>query len=86
MGMGSSPHRSGGSNSRSGSPINIGGIPMYGGSISPPPIGPYGYGMPGTIVNSGVGNIVNSSISNVGNDNSVRKVYRPRSRSGQRRE
>ena len=68
MGMGS-PHRSG-SNSRSGSPIYIGGIPMYGGS----PIGPYG--MPGSIVNSGVGNIVNSSISNVGNDNSVRKVYR----------
>jgi len=80
MGMGS-PRRSG-SNSRSGSPIYIGGnpyIPNYGGS----PIGPYGYGLPGTIVNSGVGNIVNSSISNVGNDNSVRKVYRPRS---QRRE
>jgi len=80
MGMGS-PRRSG-SNSRSGSPINIGGNPYFGGSMSPP-IGPYGYGLPGTIVNSGVGNIVNSSISNVGNDNSVRKVYRPRS---QRRE
>ena len=66
MGMGS-PHRSG-SNSRSGSPIYIGGNPFI--------AGPYGYGMPGTVVNSGVGNIVNSSISNVGNDNSVRKVYR----------
>ena len=75
MGLGS-PHRCG-TNSRSGSPIYLGGvhIPTYWGSFSPPK-GPYGYGvgMPGSIV--GAGNIVNPSISNVGNDNSVKKVYR----------
>jgi hypothetical protein len=36
----------------------------------------YGGGMPGTVVNTGVGNITNTTISNVGNDNSVNKVYR----------
>jgi hypothetical protein len=81
--MGTSPHRSG-SNSRSSSPMYMPGIhsnpymPAYGASFSPP-IGPYGYGIgiPGSMVNSGVGNITNSTISNVGNDNSVKKVYRP---------
>jgi hypothetical protein len=72
MGMGS-PHGSGSSNSGSGSPIYIIGsnpyIPPYGGSISPP-IGPYGYGLPGS---PGISSIV---YSNVGNNNSVRKVYR----------
>lgn len=79
-----SPHKSrsrSGSNSRSGSPIYMGGvhsnsyIPGHGGPFSPP-IGPFGYGMPGSVINSSIGNIVNSAISNVGNDNSVRKVYR----------
>ena len=56
---------SGSNLARSGSPGYIGGvhpnpyIPTYGGSISPPIVGPYGYGLPGLIVNSGVGNIVN---------------------------
>ena len=79
-GMGS-PHWSG-SNSRSGSPMYMSGMhpyfPAYGGSF-PPPVGPYGYGvgMPGSIINSGIGNIINSTIANVGNDNSVVKnVYR----------
>jgi hypothetical protein len=87
MGLGSPYRSASGSNSRSDSssesPIYTPGVhsnpyfPMYGGSFSPP-MGPYGYGagMPGSVVNSGVGNIVNSTISNVGNDNSVKKVYR----------
>jgi hypothetical protein len=86
MGLGSNPHRSRSrSNSRSSSPIYTPGVnsnpyfPAYGGSSSfPPPIGPYGYGvgMPGSVINSGVGNIVSSIISNVGNDNSVNRSYR----------
>lgn len=42
------------------------GSPMYGSLVSFPR-GP----LPGTIVNSGVGNIISSTIANVGNDNSV---------------
>ena len=77
MGLGSSRHRSrSGSNSRLGSQIYILGVhsnpyfPTYGGYFSPL-IGPYGhgFGMPGSVVNAGVGNIVNSTISNVGNVN-----------------
>jgi len=72
LGLGGSPHWNG-----SGMHSNPY-FPTYGASISPP-VGPsYGYGMglPGTIINSGVGNITNTTISNVGNNNSVRKVYR----------
>lgn len=60
-----------GSNSRPRSPMYP---PQYGSPFSPP----YGYGIgvPGAIVNSGVGNITNTTISNVGNNNSIRKVYR----------
>jgi hypothetical protein len=72
MGL-ANPHRSG-----SASPMYMPGIPSnpYGASFTPPII-PYGYGvgMPGTMVNSGIGNITNTTIANVGNDNSVRKVY-----------
>lgn len=63
--------------------------PMYHlpyGSPFPLPMGPesygygygygYGGGVPGSVVNSGVGNIIHSTITNVGNDNSVRKIYR----------
>ena len=72
MGLG----RSGsGSNSRSGSQYILDGdsnryFPRYGGSFSSP-IRPYGhgFGMPGMVVNAGVGNTVNSTISNVGNVN-----------------
>jgi hypothetical protein len=57
--------------------------PMYFPTYSPP-VGPYGYGhghgygvgIPGTVVNSGVGNVTNTNVSNVGNDNSVRRIYR----------
>ena len=48
--------------------------PMYGPLVSAPSW-PYGY-LPGTIVNSGIGNITNATIANVGNDNSVRNIYR----------
>lgn len=70
LGLGGSPHWN-------GSGMHNPYFPTYGGSISPP-MGPYGYGMglPGTVINSGVGNITNTTISNVGNNNSVRKVYR----------
>ena len=66
----------GGFNSGPGSPMYNPYLPTYGASFSPP-MGPYGYGvgMPGTVVNSGVGNITNTNISNVGNDNSVKRVY-----------
>jgi Na+/H+ antiporter NhaD/arsenite permease-like protein len=72
-------------NSRSGSPIYMPGVrsnpyyfPTYHDVPSfptPSPIGPYGYdvGMPGSIVNAGVGNIVNSTISNVGSNANSRK-------------
>ena len=50
--------------------------PMYYPPYGYPLNGVYGGGVPGSIVNSGVGNITNSTISNVGNDNSVQKVYR----------
>ena len=71
--LGSSPH-----GSRSSSPMRY--LP-YGPPLPPSmaPVGHgygYGGGVPGTIVNTGVGNITNSIISNVGNDNSVKKVYR----------
>lgn len=77
MGL-ANPHWSG-----SGSPMHIPGIhsnpyiPTHGASFSPPII-PYGHGIgiPGSIVNSGVGNIISSTIANVGNNNSVNKVYR----------
>ena len=83
MGLGDPRRSRSGSNSRAGSPVYMGGVhpspyyPTHGGSFSPP-IGPFGYGVgvPGSIINTSVGNIVNSAISNVGNDNSVRKVYR----------
>lgn len=44
------------------------------GNPYPIPMGSHGY-MPGTVINSGIGNITNSNISNVGNNNSVTKVY-----------
>lgn len=73
-------HHGSKSNSRSGSPKHAHSnpyLPMYGLPFSPP-IGPYGYGVgvPGTIVNSGIGNITNTTISNVGNDHSVKRIYR----------
>lgn len=52
------------------------GPPMYSGGFISPPTGSHSGYLPGTIVNSGVGNIVSSIISNVGNNNSVNKVYR----------
>jgi len=66
-----SPHRSG-SNSRSSSPMYLSTCHPFSSSIKP-----YGYGLgvPGMVVNSGVGNITNTTISNVGNNRS-KTVYR----------
>ena len=65
-----SPHWSG-SNSRSGSPMYMPGMhsnpyfPTYCGSF-PLPTGPYGYGvgMPGTVINAGIGNVTNTTMTN----------------------
>ena len=75
--LGGSPY-----GSRSGSPMYY---PPYGSPL-PPSMAPDGYGygygygygggVPGSIVNSGIGNITHTTISNVGNDNSVKKIYR----------
>ena len=48
----------------------------HGSSFNSPMYYGYGGGVPGTVVNTGVGNITGTIISNVGNDNSVKKVNR----------